>query len=57
MSYAKKAWKDNKVIVKTHASWVDAYSDVVTRSYNFTEYDPIIFAFPRESITPNTTES
>lgn len=50
--YAKKAWQDNKVIVKTHASWVDAYSDVVTRSYNFTEYDLIIFAFPRESITP-----
>ena len=50
--YAKQAWKDNRVIVKEHASWVDAYSDVVTRSYNFTEYDLIIFAFPRESITP-----
>ena len=50
--YAKQAWKDNKVIVKEHASWVDAYSDVVTRSYDFTKYDVIIFAFPRESITP-----
>ena len=39
----QKEGQDNKVILKEHASWVDAYSDVVTRSYNFTEYDPIIF--------------
>ena len=55
--FAKKAWTDNKVVVKEYKSFVDAYADIITRTYNFEEYDVLIYAFP-PSITPSQlTES
>ena len=49
--YAKQAWLDNKVIIKTFNNFVDAYSEIVTRQYNFDEYDVLVYAFP-PTLTP-----
>ena len=50
--YAKKAWMEDKVEVCAFDSWVDAYSTLLTREYDFSNTEVIIFAFPAEDITP-----
>ena len=55
--YAKQAWVEDKVEVKSFDSWVDAYSTLLSREYDFTEKDVIIFAFPSEDITPSQLSS
>ena len=50
--YAKKAWMEDKVEVCAFDSWVDAYSTLLTREYDFSNTEVIIFAFPSEDITP-----
>lgn len=55
--YAKQAWIEDKVEVKSFDSWVDAYSTLLSREYDFNKTDVIIFAFPSEDITPSQLSS
>jgi len=51
--YAKKALMDNKVEVNIFDSWVDAYSFLVTKEWNFPEVEVVIISFPSKGITPD----
>jgi len=51
--YAKKAWTEDKVEVCAFDSWVDAYSFLVTKEWNFPEVEVVIISFPPEGITPD----
>ena len=55
--YAKKAWMDDKVEVNVFDSWVDAYSCLVTKQYDFNELEVVVIAFPKDNITPNQLSS
>ena len=55
--YAKKAWIDDKVEVNVFNSWVDAYSCLVTKKYDFSELEVVVIAFPKDNITPNQLSS
>ena len=51
--YAKKAWADNKVEVNSFDSWVDAYSFLITKQWDFTDIEVVIISFPHKDITPS----
>jgi len=51
--YAKKAWMENKVKIYAFDSWVDAYSCLVTKQWDFTNLEVVIIAFPKDDITSN----
>ena len=50
--YAKQAWISDKVQVRQFASWVDAYTDLLVKEFDFEKYEVIIFAFPHTTIVP-----
>ena len=50
--YAKKAWLDNKVEIRSFVSWVDAYTELLVRTFDFDKFDVVIFAFPHNTIVP-----
>ena len=51
--YAKKAWMEDKVEIYVFDSWVDAYSCLLTKQWDFTNLEVGIIAFPKDNITPN----
>ncbi len=51
--YAKKAWMEDKVEIYVFDSWVDAYSCLLTKQWDFTNLEVSIIAFPKDNITPN----
>ena len=51
--YAKKAWMEDKVEIHAFDSWVDAYSCLVTKQWDFTNLEVGIIAFPKDDITSN----
>ncbi len=51
--YAKKALLEDKVDISTFDSWVDAYTSLVTKDFDFDKLEVYIFAFPPDNITPN----
>ena len=51
--YAKKALLEDKVDISTFDSWVDAYTSLVTKDFDFDKTEVYIFAFPPHNITPN----
>ena len=50
--YAKQAWISDKVQVCQFESWVDAYTDLLVKDFNFKKYEVVIFAFPHTTIVP-----
>ena len=51
--YAKQAWILDKVQVCQFESWVDAYTDLLVKDFNFEKYEVVIFAFPHQTIVPS----
>ena len=50
--YAKQAWVSGKVEVRQFQSWVDAYTDLLVKDFDFEKYEVVIFAFPHQTIVP-----